>query len=545
MMNKLPRFFGSNQAPHILLAVCVSVYLAWAFFFIRGTSYSDSLGVNHYVLFDDAMISMRYALNFSNGHGLVWNVGEYVEGYTNPLWTVLMALIIKMGGKSDAPLFVQMLGLFLVVFSAFMVFALTKQMTAGSHLQKAYAGLIAVVITLAYYPVSYWSLVGMEVGALYALLVSGCIFFIKYTATGRVIYLNLLTAGALLSYFVRPDGWIAFFPLLVFCWRREFFVKKARDLGPLLVVWVACLTLVIVHLAWRFDFYHGFLPNTYVLKVDGHPFGMRLVNGVAFIKQYLQSLFVALASLIILICSIERRYRAVPCALLASPVLCVFYQIFVGGDPWPYWRQLSAFFFLLPVVFISTFFSRCWIVGRVRAILLFIVIPVVILGFMIFPNKAFVKEIAFGVPSYQGGENIKHLKEGLVLAEILKPEAKIMTFWAGVIPYFSHSVAIDPLGKTSSYIARLPPDPAVAWDGMKGVPGHDKYDLRHSIIELSPDYIQGWKWFRQDLTSFVLFNYVAVERDGVKVCVKRDSRFVEWGKVKVVGDCVSQSASSL
>src|SRR5215208_8002885 len=41
---------------------------------------------------DDAYISFRYAHNLVEGRGLVFNGGEYVEGYTNLLWTVLMAL---------------------------------------------------------------------------------------------------------------------------------------------------------------------------------------------------------------------------------------------------------------------------------------------------------------------------------------------------------------------------------------------------------------------------------------------------------------------
>src|SRR4051812_33138351 len=43
---------------------------------------------SHSSLFDDAMISMRYARNLAHGHGLVWNVGESpIEGFSNPLWT--------------------------------------------------------------------------------------------------------------------------------------------------------------------------------------------------------------------------------------------------------------------------------------------------------------------------------------------------------------------------------------------------------------------------------------------------------------------------
>ncbi|HVV51795.1 MAG TPA: hypothetical protein VHO06_19155, partial [Polyangia bacterium] len=44
---------------------------------------------------DDAFISFRYAENLARGHGLVWNPGERVEGYTNFLWTVLLAGAIR------------------------------------------------------------------------------------------------------------------------------------------------------------------------------------------------------------------------------------------------------------------------------------------------------------------------------------------------------------------------------------------------------------------------------------------------------------------
>ena len=40
---------------------------------------------------DDAFISLRYAANLLAGHGLVFNPGERVEGFTSPLWTLLLA----------------------------------------------------------------------------------------------------------------------------------------------------------------------------------------------------------------------------------------------------------------------------------------------------------------------------------------------------------------------------------------------------------------------------------------------------------------------
>ena len=46
---------------------------------------------------DDAYISFRYARNLALSGQLVFNLGERVEGYTNFLWTVILALGIKLG----------------------------------------------------------------------------------------------------------------------------------------------------------------------------------------------------------------------------------------------------------------------------------------------------------------------------------------------------------------------------------------------------------------------------------------------------------------
>jgi hypothetical protein len=46
---------------------------------------------------DDAFISFRYARNSADGLGPVWNAGERVDGYTNFLWTAILALTAKLG----------------------------------------------------------------------------------------------------------------------------------------------------------------------------------------------------------------------------------------------------------------------------------------------------------------------------------------------------------------------------------------------------------------------------------------------------------------
>src|SRR5437868_1524161 len=46
---------------------------------------------------DDAYISFVYARNLARHGALVFNLGERVEGYTNFLWTVLLAGCMKVG----------------------------------------------------------------------------------------------------------------------------------------------------------------------------------------------------------------------------------------------------------------------------------------------------------------------------------------------------------------------------------------------------------------------------------------------------------------
>ncbi|MDB4285448.1 hypothetical protein N9903_00905 [bacterium] len=57
----------------------------------------SALAVRFYQhIVDDAYISFRYAQNFADGHGFVFNPGETVEGYTNFLWVLLLGLGLKL-----------------------------------------------------------------------------------------------------------------------------------------------------------------------------------------------------------------------------------------------------------------------------------------------------------------------------------------------------------------------------------------------------------------------------------------------------------------
>jgi hypothetical protein len=52
-------------------------------------------------LIDDSYISLRFARNFAQGAGLVFNIGERVEGYTCFLWVWLLGLIKRAFSSVD------------------------------------------------------------------------------------------------------------------------------------------------------------------------------------------------------------------------------------------------------------------------------------------------------------------------------------------------------------------------------------------------------------------------------------------------------------
>src|SRR5918993_5755754 len=118
--------------PHVFAIVGIGAcFVAWASLFIYMSSFVAIDGRRYFSLIDDAMISMRYAWNLSHGFGLVWNPGEYVEGYTNPLMTLIMSLPALVLNKADAVLAVQISGVVFVLVNAYLITSIAKHLVSG------------------------------------------------------------------------------------------------------------------------------------------------------------------------------------------------------------------------------------------------------------------------------------------------------------------------------------------------------------------------------------------------------------------------------
>jgi hypothetical protein len=129
----------------------IAGFVVYACLFIYRTSFV--VGQERYFsLFDDAMISMRYARNLAHGYGLVWNPGgERIEGYTNPLWVLYMAAVHLMPlPPSKTSLIVQITAAVLLVVNLVLVRRIARTVSNGSE-AVAFGG---VVLTACYLPVN-------------------------------------------------------------------------------------------------------------------------------------------------------------------------------------------------------------------------------------------------------------------------------------------------------------------------------------------------------------------------------------------------------
>ena len=241
-------------APRLYFAIAILPWLA-----LLGWLASVS-----WFLTDDAFISFRYARNLLEGHGLVFNVGERVEGYSNFLWVLELAAI----------------------WGAFGI----RPEHAAPWLSVAYTvGTIAVMLWwalrtpgLAYRGLTAWMAVGLVCSsATFAVWTSGggletrqFTFFIVLAVVCLALHRRnrwgLLSASLSLAAaaLTRPEG-----PLIAAICIGWYAVQSMADAGRLRPDWrrlayliAPCAIIIIAHFLFRYGYYGEWLPNTYYAK---------------------------------------------------------------------------------------------------------------------------------------------------------------------------------------------------------------------------------------------------------------------------------------
>jgi len=517
-------------------------------------------GHRGFSLFDDAMISMRYARNLAQGHGLRWNVGEApVEGYSNLLWTAWMAVV-------------QLLPIPLRVVSLWISLSSAALLVANLWLVKALVGaagggrrpqVFAVVSCAVSYPLVFWSLRGLEVGLL-ALLIDAAVLLAWRAETERRTPWPLAIVLSMMVL-VRDDAAV---PALVVV---AYLVADVRTRPLANICALAVLGTLLAHLGFRLGYYGAPLPNTYYLKISEIPLRARLGRGtVAVLRTGATELLLLLVLGALGVARKPRQRRlwmlvAIVGGQVASTLL-------VGGDAWESWGQPDRFLSIaIPVLTVAAAIGAESLGGEGRdmsrassvfalALLLraiaiaagdfvprsFTVTPpwdlhpglrglsdatgvtvaallfgtgvilvvrqgaraapwaVAVLGAMVIAGS-----VAMNWRDFFAGERTarqihwdnRNAIFGLKLGEVVSPATTIAVVAAGSIPFFSNLRAVDLLGKNDGHIAHEAPL-------ERFVPGHDKRDYVYSLTTYTPDLVlELWHHSPEELSAIAALGY--------------------------------------
>ena len=316
---------------------------------------------------DDAFITFRYVRNLLEGHGLVFNPGERVEGYSSFLWALELAVVWKLFGLPPEAV-AQWLS---VAYTAGLlaVLAWWVRRDAGLAAHRGLAAWMALGLVCGSATFAVWtSGGGLETRQFTFFLMSAMVgLMVRGGGRRRLAVVSLCLAGAALT---RPEGalmaacccgWFGMQRLVAY--RRSAspvgFVPvdsgshgRGRLVGGLdwrEIVWLTAPFAVLVgaHLAFRLAYYGEWLPNTYYAKHvrPWYESGFRYYVAAALETGLYLLLPLAWAAM-------REGWRARREVAYALPLLCIAVHMAgvmrIGGDLFEYrpldfyWPALSV-----------------------------------------------------------------------------------------------------------------------------------------------------------------------------------------------------------
>ncbi len=334
---------------NLLFLLILLLFVGNAALFIFRASFIIK-GERYFTLFDDEMVSMRYARNLAHGYGLVWNPGgERVEGYTNPLWVLYMAawhlLPISI---SKISLAIQLSGLAFLAANLYFVRKIAATLSGGA--MAVWVG--AALLTAFYLPLNNWSLTGNEVSVLTLLICIAAWQGLQVLDGKRVSPLLYILLG--IGTLVRMDMAVVFLAIMAFL---AFADRKDRR-RHLLYGLVSLTFFIALQTILRWIYYGDWLPNTYYLKVTGYPFLPRMIHGayefLLFVANMNPLLFIAPFAITRAIT--DHRLRFLWVIFLSQ----VAYSIYVGGDAWEAWVGSNRYISVVMPIFIILLCYSFW-----------------------------------------------------------------------------------------------------------------------------------------------------------------------------------------
>jgi hypothetical protein len=530
---------NSRNIRNALFTVLVLGFLYYVWRYILATSFIID-GTRYYVLFDDAMISMRYAYNLAHGNGLVWNVGERVQGFTNPLWVFYMALLHLLPiPQAQLGLAVQVTGAALLAATLYFVRRIVEHLTSDLP-----AMLGAVALTAFYAPLNSFGLLGMEVSAL-ALILSICVWLVLKNGADRFtpwVYVMLALGTLLRSDMAVPYAILLSAMCLI---QRQ---HRSRHLA-----WG--LGLLALSLGGQglgsFLYFGDWLPNTYYLKLEGWPLSLRILRGMYALAWFVYYSNWLLFFLPLTLLFFRRDWRVIlPVALILGQLA---YSVFVGGDAWEHHGGanryvcivMPLYFALLGASVEALRLRAVALVGGTRAAALgsrvawaaCFVVALLNFNLLMGDWKSIERWNLARRPDYVAG-NDAYLSIALALRDTTTSDATIAVLTAGTIPYLlPDNRVLDILGKTDPVIAHGPVrTPMSIADVPDMRPGHMKWDYARTFGQLRPDVIVSlWPGTEDEAAPYLEGYVVGVIAPRIRVYLRQGSPNIFWEKITIPG----------
>jgi hypothetical protein len=430
---------------------------------------------------DDAFISFRYAKNFINGHGLVWNIGEQppVEGYTNFLWVIVISFFLKLG--FEPVIISKILGLFFALSSTVLVYCISELIFK----RKSFLNLIAPAILACCGTFAAWSNGGLETQMFTFLILAGATAYLYELQYHKKFPLSALLF--ILASLTRPEGIVVFGITALHRFSHSLLSKK-RLFCHTTTLWLCTfLTISGIYFCWRFNYYGFLFPNTFYAKTGGGLY--QLKNGYLYLRN-----FITITKWPILLCvSIVPLFKPSRSPLVFLSMLTLSYAVYivsVGGD------FMGMFRFFVPIVPPMAILVQEGIISLCQSLwALRWPTPVKTSVIALF-SLLFILIVAGGItPSFKGYQYDRTLfHESLVkrntiigkwLHQIALPNETVAAIAVGAISYYSELTTIDRLGITDTHIAHK----KMPYMG-KGFTGHEKGDFSY-VLSRKPTYFFG------------------------------------------------------
>ena len=454
---------------------------------------------------DDAFISFRYARNLAQGHGLVFNVGERVEGYTNFLWTAILSLFYR--EDPDLPRAAQLLG---GIFSIATVGVLV--LIGRTGLLRPFRGPLVLVVgpllLCLSEPWAAWTVGGLE-NVLSGFLLALCFWtYLLYLGSGRRIALASCALSLALAVLNHPSNLLFAVALggqlllQNIDWGRQPQVEPARATWsdsaharrmPRAHALLFCLVFLVpvsTWTVWRLGYYGDLLPNTFYAKVGFTP--LVLLRGLRYLVEVIQGFALPCAGTVALaIVLARRRLLHHPASILPVTVLLYTgYLVAVGGEQFPAFRALVVLLPFLALILQCVVNELCTALGSrqptpsrtlQQAAGVGLVFALIVAGY-VYPLYASARNRILD-EALRLGRTALSTAAALRLKEALPPETLFAHSGAGLIAYYTNFRWIDTLGLTDRHIGHTS-----GVDIGKGAAGHEKGDGAY-VWSRKPDYV--------------------------------------------------------